>query len=354
LKHSNLTVAVLSYKFSLHPRAQRIAKALVQARFRVKAWEAPKVVRRGPRVLRGVLNYVRAIVEVSLLKADVYWIENVPDVVYLPIAVMKRRYIYDRRSPWVLHLTVEFPYLAKFSRIIGAIERFMIKNACMVVLASTPLSREFDYNAFGKDTIVIPNYPESAFKCSRDRSLRKELGIPDNVPIFLFLGKLSLVEGIDLLAKTAIALKGTGAELWIVGDGPARGIAKSLAEKYSHVRWFGWVNRGEVPQYLGSADYGLVPRRKRPGSVFYTHEGVIKIGEYLRCGLPVIASGVAPSPFYLRVDEEEFPLIVRKIALGLLDVPKPPLIPSWEEAASPRVVDVTDRCLSGGLGNARV
>lgn len=343
------TIAVLSYRFSLHPRAQRIARVLVSAGFRVKVWEAPKTIDRGPRLLRGILNYVYALINVALLKADLYWVENIPDAVYFPIAVRGRRFIYDRRSPWVLELIVEFPFLARFSRFLVALERFLIKRACSIVVVSTPMLREFDYALLSKRVYVIPNYPESSFRCSRNRRLRDELGVPEDAKVFLFLGRLSLVEGADLLVKTALALRDTGAELWIVGDGPARGLIEKLAVKYKHVRWFGWVDRSEVPLYLGSADYGLVPRRERPSSVFYTHEGVIKIGEYLRCGVPVIASGVAPSQFYLRVDEEEFPLVVRKVALGLVDVPKPPPIPSWEEVVGQRIVDIVNYCLSGSM-----
>jgi len=340
------SIAVLSYRFSLHPRAQRIARALANAGFSIRAWEAPKMVNKGPRPLRGIVNYVYAMFNVALLKADLYWVENVPDMVYLPIAILGRRFIYDRRSPWALQLIVEFPLLARFSHLFSVLERFLIKRACYVVVVSTPMVKEFDYSIMGKSISVIPNYPELSFRCSRDRRLRYELGDPEDTKVFLFLGRLSLVEGADLLVKTALALRGTNAELWIVGDGPARSLIEKIAGRYSHVRWFGWVERGEVPQYLGSADYGLVPRRKRLGSVFYTHEGVIKIGEYLRCGIPVIASGVAPSPFYLRVDEREFPLVVRKVALGLLDVPRPPSIPSWEETAGPKVVDIVKLCLS--------
>lgn len=342
----NSTVAVLSYKFWQHPRAKRIARTLVSAGFSVRVWGTSEVVRSGPRILKGILNYLYDAISVYLLKADLYWIENIPDIVYLPLAIGGRKYVYDRRSPWVLELVVEFPFLARFARLLTALERFMIKKACCITVVTKSMLKEFAFDGLEKYVEVIPNYPESSFECNRDKNLRRELGISDDTPVFLFLGKLSLVEGADLLVRTAIALKDTGAELWIVGDGPARGLIERVAEKYRHVRWFGWVDRTEVPRYIGSADYGLVPRRRRPASVFYSHENVLKIGEYLRCGLPVIASGIAPSPFYLLVDEREFPLVVRKVALGLINVPKPPPVPLWEEESEPKIVSIAKQCLS--------
>ena len=347
---NKITIAVLSYHFSLHPRAQRIASYLSKKGFSVYAWESKRSRKRNSlisRVVYGALAYLFTMIDTLRVKADILWIENVPDIVYVPLALFrKEKFILSRRSPWAHELVAEFPFLKKLYILISSIERFLISRSCIVAVVSTPMLHEYDYNKFNKEVIVIPNYPEKTFKCSHDRKLRDELSISNSTKVFLYLGKLSFVEGVDLLVKTAIALKDTNAELWIVGDGPASRLVSEIARKYDHVRWFGWIDRSEVPRFISSADYGLVPRKKRPASIFYNHEGVMKISEYLRCGLPVIASGVAPSPYYLSVSDTEFPLIVRKVALGEVTVPKPIPLPSWEETSEPLIAKTITKCLA--------
>lgn len=301
---------------------------------------------KGPRIIRGVINALAAAISALTVKADIYWIENVPDVVYVPLAMFGRKYIYDRRSPWYHHLVLEFPSLKPLIIVVRAIEGYLIKRSCIIVTVSRGMMREYDYEGMGKEVYVIPNYPEKDLKCPRDRRLREELGIPPDHPVFVFVGRLSKAEGIDLLARVAAALKGTKARLWILGDGPEAHVASLLARRYSHVTWFGWVERRRVPEYLASADYGLLTLRRGKLRVFYSHEGVFKLGEYIRCGLPVIASGVAPSPYYTVVSEEELPLYVRRVALGLERPRPPPPLPSWEEVALPTVRKVVESCLS--------
>ena len=50
--------------------------------------------------------------------------------------------------------------------------------------------------------------------------------------------------------------------------------------KYDNVRWFGWVNRAEVHDYIIASDYGLVPRHETEASIFYTHEGTHKYANF--------------------------------------------------------------------------
>lgn len=313
-------VIVVSYKAWRHPRALKIYKSLRLKGVKAGLWSPRQPFTRGPRIIRGLLNYLLALIEVSLLNAQLVWVENVPDIVYVPLAVLRRRYVYDRRSPWAKQLEVEFPRLARIPfvlNIVELVERFLAKKSEAVVVVSRAMAHEFDYKGQGKRIYVLPNYPEKKFALNRPLPVREKLGVPRDTLVFGFVGRLSRMEGADLLVKIAPVICRSGkAELWIIGDGPLGMSIRKIESKYKCVRWFGWVEHSQIPSFLRSFDFGLVPRHKHKYSIFYTHEGVHKVSEYLVHGIKVIASGMGPSRYYINVDEDELPQVIDRIIKG--------------------------------------
>lgn len=315
-----LDVLIVSYKAWRHPRALKIYKSLKLMGLKAGLWSPRQPFTRGPRIIRGLLNYLLALIEVSLLNARLIWVENVPDIIYLPLAVLRRRYVYDRRSPWAKQLEVEFPWFSKIPfapAIVELVERYLAKQSEAIVVVSRAMAYEFDYEGHGKKVYVLPNYPEKKFAETRPLPMREKLGVPRDVIIFGFVGRLSRMEGADLLVKIAPLICQSGrAELWIIGDGPLAAGVRKLKGKYPCIRWFGWIEHGEIPSFLRSFDFGLVPRHKHKYSIFYTHEGVHKVSEYLVHGVKVIASGMGPSEYYLNVEEDELPQLIASILRG--------------------------------------
>jgi len=337
------TIAILSYQLWKHPRALKLAHTLAKYGYRVKVWGSRTPVVKGPRIIRNMLNYFIAFFEVASIKSDMYWVENVPDTVYLSLPFLGRKYVYDRRSPWAREVSIEFNASRFILRIIESIERYMMKKALCIVVASTPMKHEYE---FGSSVYVVPNYPEKSFIREVKTTIREKLGIPPSTKVFGFVGKLTRIEGADLLVDVAAKLSDIeNAELWIIGDGPLGGTIKKISEKFNNVRWFGWINRKDLPPYIASLDYGLVPRHKNPYKVFYNHEGIAKIGEYFAYGKPVIASGIAPSPYYMVVEPEEFAGTVARVARGELEPPKPPRSLLWETLSEAAVKEVVEKCL---------
>ena len=337
-------IAILSYNVWLHPRSIKIAKTLTRYGYKVKLWGARAVRKRWDSIISTLLEYLVALIDVALLKADLYWIENIPDIIYLPIALLGKKYIYDRRSPWAKEALVMHKLPKYVFKLMELIERYMIKKSSYFVAVSTGLVKEFEHIA--KRSIVIPNYPERSFVSNISREeIRRKLNVSPDRKVVIYVGKLSRVEGTDLLPSVVESIKGLNAELWIVGDGPARNIIQELVSKYpNYVKWFGWVSYGEVPKYIVAADIGLVPRHKTPYRVYYSHEGIHKITEYFAYGKPVIACGIAPSPYYLVVEPEELGEAVAKAVKGEVRLPKPPKL-FWEDHSLPLIVKVVNELL---------
>jgi len=343
MRNSKLTIAILSYHIWLHPRSIKIAKTIMKHGYSVKLWGARRI-QRGMNILSRLLEYLLAMIDVAMLKADIYWVENIPDIIYLPLALLGRRFIYDRRSPWAKEMAMSYQLPRPLLKFIEAIEMFMIKKSSHLVAVSTGLAKEFEHIV--KQVVIIPNYPEKSFIKPITSDIRHELGIPLERKVVIYVGKLSRVEGTDLLPSVAESIDGLNAELWIVGDGPARNIVKKMRATYPNiVRWFGWVPYNDVPKYIAASDIGLVPRHETPFRVYYSYEGIHKIAEYFAYGKPVIASGIAPSPYYIVVSPDKLGEIVAKAIRGEIKLPKPPKL-YWEEHSEPRVIDLIKKLIN--------
>lgn len=339
-------IAVLSYHIWRHPRSIKIARTLVRQGYAVKLWGARSIQRR-VKLVSSMLEYLLAMLDVATLKADLYWVENIPDIVYLPLALLGRRFIYDRRSPWAKEAAASYRLPQPLLKFMEVIEMFMVKKSSYFTAVSTGLVKEFEHVA--RHAAVIPNYPERAFVRPVATDVRRELGVPPERKVLIYVGKLSRVEGTDLLPQIAEGIAGLNAELWIVGDGPARGIVKEMVTAHpSVVRWFGWVPYEEVPKYIAASDIGLVPRHKTGFKAYYSHEGIHKISEYFAYRKPVIASGIAPSPYYVVVDPGELGEVVAKAVRGEIRLPEPPKL-YWEEHCASKVLNIIKELLNRGM-----
>jgi glycosyltransferase involved in cell wall biosynthesis len=162
---------------------------------------------------------------------------------------------------------------------------------------------------FGKKVYVIPNYPsKSDFKPSISYAqFRKQNGVKEDQKVILFTGRLSRVEGFDILPGIAEQLlkKRGNLVFWIVGDGVLKPLALELARKFpQNVKFFGWRQYEEIPNFVNASDVCIVPRHKTPFSFYYNEEGVHKISEYMLFKKPIVACGIAPSTQYLLVEPQ--------------------------------------------------
>ncbi len=333
-----MKIVVASIEAWRHPRAIKIARTLKGLGFDVELWAASKP-NISNRYLRAVIRYAKAIFSVAFKGADLYWIENVPDIIYILLPLFRKKYIYDRRSPWALQVQMEFKNKL-FYWIADATERFVLKHSNLIVCVSKGLAEDIKY--LGKKVFILPNYPDETLLSLVNRDMRKELGVPSDRKVVIFVGKLSKIEGAPLLRDVAENLPIKNPALWILRDAPSRNIVQKLVRDYpEHVKWFGWVDHKEVPNYLAAADIGIVPRFGIPEKFkkYYTHEGIHKITEYFLFGLPVVASGIAPSKYYFVAPEDKFGEYVRKAVRGELKLPDPPKL-TWQKDCVPIIKQV--------------
>lgn len=92
----------------------------------------------------------------------------------------------------------------------------------------------------------------------RDPSLRAALGVPDDVPLILFVARLRREKGLDTLAEVLARLAKTGPPhaSAIVGDGPLR---EQLRRRCPSATFLGELDRPALGRAYASADVFLYP-----------------------------------------------------------------------------------------------
>ena len=118
--------------------------------------------------------------------------------------------------------------------------------------------------------------------------VRATLGIRDNAPVLLSLGRLTAEKGhhlaVEALAQLCHSLRGV--KLLVVGEGPHEAALRALARRMGveHATVFlGGVDRADTVDYYNCADVFLMPTMTIEGLPF-------AILEAMACGTPVIAT----------------------------------------------------------------
>ena len=116
---------------------------------------------------------------------------------------------------------------------------------------------------------------------------RRRLGLPDDRPVLVWVGRLVPVKGLDVLIEALGRMRDVPLRLALVGDGPLRPVLEArvqAARLTDTVCFVGARDHVELPDWYSAADWTLLPSRS---------EGLPNVlRESLACGTPFIASDV--------------------------------------------------------------
>ena len=123
------------------------------------------------------------------------------------------------------------------------------------------------------------------FRARRSETLR-ELGLPTDRPVLLFVGRLVRQKGLHVLLTACARLKDKFEfSLVVVGDGPERAPLAALSRRLrldDRVRYAGWVATNGTARCFGAADVFVLPSLEEPWAIV--------VNEAMASGLPVIAT----------------------------------------------------------------
>ncbi|MFC5547915.1 glycosyltransferase family 4 protein [Massilia aerilata] len=131
-------------------------------------------------------------------------------------------------------------------------------------------------------------YPRSRKVC------REALNLSDS-PLVVWMGNLTVWQGLETLMKSAVMLKDRlpNARIILVGDGISRKMCEQFIQDeklHSTVTLVGHVQYEDVPVYLGAADVCVASfpgNRGTPGTI-----SALKTVSYLGCGRPVVTTAM--------------------------------------------------------------
>lgn len=180
--------------------------------------------------------------------------------------------------------------------ILSWLEKRALRRVDRIIVLSDFSRRLLDgYGRPLPTTTTIPGGVDlEHFQPSRDRrSVKKRLGLPQDVPLLFSLRDLEQRMGIhSLLHAVADLLRHRQLQCVIGGTGPLRTYLEQLANELGlddSVRFVGHIPEQELPGYYQSADLFVLPTVSHEGF------GLVTV-EALACGTPVVATPVGATP----------------------------------------------------------
>ncbi len=336
-----------------YPRIKKIAYSLQKrgdVEFNVMIPKFRFVWRGGKigRLFFSVINYSAVLLQILFVRADFFWVANCPDILVVPLVLRRKRYILEYRSPWSFEVENEFGS-GPWVRLTAFFEYLALKHAWLITLTTSRLMVKV--KSFGKPVFVIPNYPLKTFGTFSVsvKEFRRRFRCREDNKVVLFVGKLTMVEGADLLPGIMEKVFQNREEVvfWIVGDGSLYSLLEQFARRFlGNVRLFGWRPHKEIPNFIVAADVCIAPRHRSPYSAFYNEEGVSKISEYMFFEKPIVACGVAESREYLLVDEDE---MADGVVKALNGETSPSKRKTWEDYCEKKIYEMFSLIQSGSV-----
>ena len=263
---------------------------------------------------------------------------NLPDFLVFAAANARRKgakVVFDMHE-----ITPEF-YMSKYKisgdswlvRFLKCVERMSMRYADHVITINEPIQHLLESRGLAqqKSTIITNSVDEDFFAAAAASPASSNVAAIVKRPDFVMMyhGTLTHIYGLDI-AIEAFALiqdKMPGAELWILGNGPAKPALEDLARRMameSKVRFFGTVLPQEIPGWLQQCDVGVLPTRQ---DVFLDLSFSSKLSEYVIVNKAVIASRLKTIRHYFSEDGLAFfePEQPRDLASQMLSMYQDPV-----------------------------
>jgi glycosyltransferase involved in cell wall biosynthesis len=190
------------------------------------------------------------------------------------------------------------PFSESFSNIASK-GRFQKKEAAALTLSDCNffVSENLRQRIMGglanscRDHVVHNGVDTTVFTRKGDREqLRRRLGFSMGMEVVGYIGTLDEHKYIEnlLYAFAQLIQKRSTLYLVIIGDGPALSVLKALSTKlgiHAAVRFTGWINHRQVPDYLNCFDIAVHHHAQ-------DYMSPLKLFEYLAAGLPVVGPDI--------------------------------------------------------------
>ena len=232
--------------------------------------------------LNGWIKAFKAVRETDIVHLMGHWyIINV--ITYLAIRLYNKPYVVCPAGALPL-----FGRSKKLKRLFNFLVGLsMIKNAQGWIAVTEDEKDHFEsYGVVRSQVTVIPNgVVESDFLQGDEVEFRKRYGLSE-VPVILFMGRLNLIKGPDLLLEAYIQAKEALADFQLVFAGPDEGLLDSLVKTAEEnglsdkIHFVGYLDASDKSVAYRMAHLLVIPSRQEAMSIVALEAGI--------CGLPVL------------------------------------------------------------------
>ena len=137
--------------------------------------------------------------------------------------------------------------------------------------------------------LLFPNWVDTREIHPVESELRRALRLPAGAVVALYAGNMGEKQGVETLAETAAALRGTPVHLLLAGAGAARLRLEAVTSGMAQVHWLPVQPAGRLNDLLNAADIHLLPQRADAADLVMPS----KLAFMLASGRPVVAGAAA-------------------------------------------------------------
>ncbi len=233
----------------------------------------------GPRILEKLAHpMVCARFARVLRQFDLVYCRNIP-VVWMALG-LRMPVVMDTYRPWPL----QYPPM-------GAMFKAFFKDPCFLGMTYHSDYARHAYLDLGVDeakTCIAHNgFQKAHFEPVLTREQAREMvGLPQNVKIAMYSGRIDMKKGLDHILKLAEARPDV--HFAFVGS-REHGEFEAIAEKMPNCHIFGWKQYGGIAPYLYAADVLIIPPTAGPLKKAGNTVLPIKLYSYLAAGRALYA-----------------------------------------------------------------
>lgn len=195
------------------------------------------------------------------------------------------------RKPYVVCPAGALPIFGR-SRLIKQVynaaigRRIVVKANRFIAVAASEIPHYLAYGGARERVVVIPNGISSEdFQVRDDHAFRLRFNLPDK-PIILFVGRLNVIKGPDLLLEAFLSLGSDFSDYQLVIAGPDGGMLAGMRQgAASHpdgarVHFVGYLSGAVKSAAYHAASLLVIPSRQEAMSIVAVEAGI--------CGTPVL------------------------------------------------------------------
>lgn len=167
--------------------------------------------------------------------------------------------------------------------------RQVLKKVFVLVVISNGLENFYRSRGFRGSIVVARDAVDlSQFDVAVSKEeARKELGLPLNIKIAMYVGKLDFYKGVETFLEASDLLEGV--KFVIIGGEDQEII--SFSNKYKNVIFLGKKPYRNLPIYQKAADVLIVPNSAK-NIVSKEFTSPLKVFTYMASGIPIVASNI--------------------------------------------------------------